>query len=1007
LLEHQLFDDEGRFWVARNWLNQGQRRPFENLQLVVVDGFSDFTRTQHEILEILAGRVDAVFISLTLESKPCRADLFAKPLKTLAELQRRHPGLKLRELERRSSKTRLAATHRGASEGALQNEFSDALPDGSRLNEVGLNEESLNDVQNVPCPSPVSWPAMAHLERWLFGNPRQLQAAETTEGIEILAAARPIGEMEMVAARVKWLIVEEGVKPGEIAVVFRSPQDPGSLAAEVFERLGLPVAWEQGLRLDRVPILRALVAMLKLDLDDWPFNSLLAVIGGNYFNPPWPEWQKNDAAVDLERTIRQRQIPQGRATLLQELNRKFRPVKNGELPDVLPDGSLLNDDGLNDIDHSSSLFKLAAAFDELPQKATLPDWAKAWEKLARQTGMLNTISGEIENDIQRADAAAWNLLMSILSSGDRLAGWLKQHPPELNREEAVRALLDILGSERLPIAEEESGRVRVLSASSVRSLHLPYLFLAGLSEKAFPQPDREDRLYSEAEYLRLIEQNLPLVARSERNREEMLLFYEAVTRATKRLYLSYPALDDSAQPLSPSPFLLEVEQACGKDKIAKTEATDFRPVPKTTQPLSPAEFRIAAMAEALEGNYHWLAGMRQFAMPSSPASLPKGEGSVSAAQNLFAGLELTMLRQDRDRFGAAEGLLSSPEVRKLLRTEFSSSRTFSVTELEAYARCPYRYLLEKVLKVEPLEDIALETDYMERGQTVHEVLAAFHRRVNETLGGPGSPAKLDAEQFEQLMQAAMEEGLPPSLGNPVRAALREIDRRLVVKWLADYRRQHEAYDSLWTECQSPPAPEFFEISFGKSKHPSTTWHIEAPFEIADDKETIRLSGRIDRVDTGKAGGKVIFNILDYKTGYSAKFSLDEFMHGTALQLPVYALAVAEIFLNDRDALPWRAGYWYVAKDGFKNVQALKMYRHGEDELELEEEWETVRDEVAGIVTGLVHGMRGGYFPVFNRNLRCASSCPFGTICRINQIRSLEKTCLPTVIGEKPVTAIAK
>ena len=754
LREHQLFDTEGSFWSARNWLNQGQRRPFENLQFAVADGFSDFTRTQHEILEILAGRVESLSISLTLEPPPYREDLFAKPLKTLAELRARHPGLSVQSLERRSAASGLAA--------------------------------------------------MQHIERHLFGNPRQAQAAETTAGIEILAAARPIGEMEMIGARVKRLIVEEGVKPGDIAVVFRSPQDSGSLAAEVFSRLGLPIAWEQGERLDRVPILRSLVRLLKLDMDDWPFNSLLAVIGGNYFQPVWPEWQTGRTSIDLERAIRQQQIPQGRKALLKELS---------SLP--LP----------------SPLSLLAAAFDELPAKATLPGWAKAWEKLARQTGMLRDLDWKGESGkpgIQKSDALAWKCLLSLLSAGDRLAGWLKQHPPELTREEAFRALVDILGSERLPAGAEESGRVRVLSASSVRSLHIPYLFLAGLSEKAFPQPDREDRLYSEAEYLRLIEQNLPLVTRTERNREEMLLFYEAITRATKRLYLSYPALDDSAQPLSPSPFLLEVEQACGMDKIAKTEATDFRPVPKTAQPLSPAEFRIAAIAEALEGNYRWLAGLRDVAsgaMPTlavglkeSPTTPPhahdkRGHGNggsiFPAAQNLFAGLELTLLRQDRERFGAAEGVLLGEPVRKLLRAEFPPSRTFSVTELESYARCPFRFLMERILKLEPLEDIALETDYLERGQTVHEVLAAFHQKVNQSHGKPTSPAKIDEAEFSQSMQAAIEEGLPPSSGNPVRAALREIDRRLVVKWLADYRRQHETYDSQWFDCETPPAPRVF------------------------------------------------------------------------------------------------------------------------------------------------------------------------------------------------------
>ena len=124
------------------------------------------------------------------------------------------------------------------------------------------------------------------------------------------------------------------------------------------------------------------------------------------------------------------------------------------------------------------------------------------------------------------------------------------------------------------------------------------------------------------------------------------------------------------------------------------------------------------------------------------------------------------------------------------------------------------------------------------------------------------------------------------------------------------------------------------------------------------------------------------------------------MHGTALQLPIYAVAVMELFLNDRDAVPWQAGYWFVAKDGFNSRQALRMYHRGENGLEeLEEEWESTRGQLGEIVAGLVHGIRNGFFPVFNRNDRCAGSCPFGTTCRINQIRALEKTCLPTVMGE--------
>ena len=65
----------------------------------------------------------------------------------------------------------------------------------------------------------------------------------------------------------------------------------------------------------------------------------------------------------------------------------------------------------------------------------------------------------------------------------------------------------------------------------------------------------------------------------------MLLFYEAMTRAGQRLYLSYPALDAAAQPLLPSPFLGEVEEAFAPGGIPRVERADLSPIPQDDEPL--------------------------------------------------------------------------------------------------------------------------------------------------------------------------------------------------------------------------------------------------------------------------------------------------------------------------------------------------------------------------------------------------------------------------------------
>ena len=48
----------------------------------------------------------------------------------------------------------------------------------------------------------------------------------------------------------------------------------------------------------------------------------------------------------------------------------------------------------------------------------------------------------------------------------------------------------------------------------------------------------------------------------------------------------------------------------------------------------------------------------------------------------------------------------------------------------------------KVLKAEPVEELALEVDYLERGRLAHELMAVFHRRVNQLRGGPASWATI-------------------------------------------------------------------------------------------------------------------------------------------------------------------------------------------------------------------------------------------------------------------------
>src|SRR5262249_28103454 len=136
----------------------------------------------------------------------------------------------------------------------------------------------------------VDWPALAHLERQLFGHPRKASAAANSAGVEIVATAGQKAEIELIARRIKELLVlgdvESGhqrVRPEQIVVVFRGVEPVAALVAEVFSEYGIPTAAESAVPLGRSPVLQALVALVRLAAGDWQFRQLLAVLNNNYF----------------------------------------------------------------------------------------------------------------------------------------------------------------------------------------------------------------------------------------------------------------------------------------------------------------------------------------------------------------------------------------------------------------------------------------------------------------------------------------------------------------------------------------------------------------------------------------------------------------------------------------------------------------------------------------------------------------------------------------------------
>ena len=422
-----------------------------------MDGFGDFTPTEQEILQLLATKLPRMVemaISLPLEEESRRDDLFSKPRDTLAELQRRHPKLKI-DWQARSTST--------------------------------------------------YWPALTHLEQNVFDNPRRISPPSECQAIEVIATAGQKTELQWIARQIKELLVLgdtsaelKSVRPGDIVVVFRRAAPVVALVSEVFSEYGIPAAIEGSVPLARSPLLQALLGMLRLQAGNWPFRQLLAVVSNNYFQPNWPEWQNGQAATAVDWAVRQAQVASGRDQLFETLARQAiskQSIRRGGL-----DGDSDDEREAHQQQAHRERIQLAAAVlhrlaEELPspnKPRPLSDWLGILDGLIDRFQLLADSIEESKPSSRNGDSRdsvdrqAWNKLKDALAAEIQLDDWLGTSPEMLDLAQLIERLQEIMTIEALPADRDQTGKVRVLSAQSVRALEAPIYSWPACRKKRFP-----------------------------------------------------------------------------------------------------------------------------------------------------------------------------------------------------------------------------------------------------------------------------------------------------------------------------------------------------------------------------------------------------------------------------------------------------------------------------------------------------------------------------------------
>ena len=536
-------------------------------------------------------------------------------------------------------------------------------------------------------------------------------------------------------------------------------------------------------------------------------------------------------------------------------------------------------------EYQQRLTELAADEPEAPRAAAL-------SRDLSQLGNLRTFALPIIEELDEWRRSAW-------SWGEWLDR-LERLTPRVLREPArvLRILADLRPMGAVgPVAIGEvrkvlTGRLRTLSVepprrrfgrifvgapSQARGRTFKVVFIPGLAERIFPQKLREDPLLLD-DVREALGVGLPV--REDRSRDERLHLRLAIGAATERLYLSYPRLDvNESRPRVPSFYALDVKRAL-TGRIPSHEDLQRDAYDRGAATLGwPAPAEPMRAIDALE---HDLAILR-------PLFDERDRAKVAGRARYLLELNPCLGRSVRERWSRyhkqwsdADGLARISEtVREPLAAQRLGARPYSLSALQHYASCPYRFLLSAIYRLAPREDaIPLQRlDPLTKGSLFHRVQAEFLRTLRDEKRLPIRPDNLDAALAtlgDTMTRVAEDE----------RARLAPAIQRVWDDELAIMQRDLGRWTQMLAEDKDGWVPQWFEFAFGLSDDRGRD-AASLPDPVLVDGRFV-LRGSIDLVERHATGA---LRVTDHKTGRARWPERMIVAGGEVLQPVLYSLVL--------------------------------------------------------------------------------------------------------------------
>ncbi|MCL5038999.1 MAG: PD-(D/E)XK nuclease family protein, partial [Firmicutes bacterium] len=842
------------------------------------DGFTGFTPQEEGVLKALLGSASRVNLTLTLDPATVglalpETDLFHATAQTYRRVLSlaAEAGASLEAVVRlpRENMSPARKTGAGLTSGAgkASSFLGDGLGPGRRYGGSTSGEEKAPSL-----PRFVAAPDLAHLEAWFGRWPVRPYQGPVT-GVKLVAAANLRAEVEAAARECIRLARDEGIRWREMAILARDLESYHDLVVNVFRDYDIPFFIDRRRPIAHHPLLELLRSALEVVREDWSYDSIFRYLKTDLVPV------SREAVDQLENYVLEHGLRGRREWLKPDPWRYQRRLSleeglgaNLAAGDDLasPPPELRKIDGIRQrATRALARFYDTVAGQDPPAPASPPDLTvryltEALFNLLIDLKVPRTLEtwrrqAEVAGDLDAAQEheQVWNGLVAVLNQLVEAAG-----DEVLSLEEYARVLEAGLEGLRLGLIPPSLDQVEVGSLDRSRQPEIQVAFVLGVGEGVLPARLQEDEIFSDAEREELQDRGLELATTSRlRLLHEQFLAYQALTRASRYLWVSYPLADEEGEALSPSPLVRWLKQVLPGLK----ESNEGLEIPRGEKGLDFLNNERQAVAQLL---------------------MVLGEGVAERTADLALWREVyRWVTQNPERV-TRWGLLlrgisnQSPErrlPRELVAGLYQKPLQASVSRLETFAACPFQHLSTHGLRLR--ERALYQVDYPSMGQFYHAALRLF---VEELQRNGEDWARISDDRVQEILQKVVAE-LTPSLKSGILASTSRyvyLKRRLLraLTRSLEVLKEHARRGGF--------QPYAVEVTFGQeARLPGLQVNL-------GDGRTVFLEGRIDRIDAAWFKGRLYLRIIDYKSS-KTELKLESLYHGLSLQLWLYLRVILE------------------------------------------------------------------------------------------------------------------